>query len=391
MRSLTAALLVLMAGAKAASGQQPTLEEELRAEVARLRESLARAEALLARLEKERAVATTTAPVEPKPAPTTPAPPPGTRRAPALNTPPKLPVSSPENYRKNPPRFDVLLQARYDFFENERLNSTFFLRKAELGVKGHIASNVDFSLELDPVRTAVNDPFRRTYVRLSHFGRLHFKIGLEKAPIGLDELTPTAQIPFVERSEVSDRFAAAEEMGVFAESTWDHFMLQASLTNGGRRLYRDDNRHKDVTARAVWAPHPNFSLGVATLQGKAGPDEIDRIRYNVEAKYGTNLQGAQGEFYRAKTLGVWSDAFYVAGFWALPVRKGWLTHIQPVGRYEHIDRDDNDPALELRLLTVGLSVLFSENRSKLQVNWLTDVRRDSPRKDEIRAQYQVEF
>jgi len=389
VRIMTPLLLLLVVGPPTATGQTPTLEGELRAEIARLRESLARAEALLARIEKERGSAATAAP-EAVTAPT-PAPPPAPRRAPALNTPPKLPASNAENYRKAPPRFDVMLQARYDHFQNENLNSTFFLRKAELAVKGHIARNVDFSLELDPVRTAINDPFRRTYIRLTHFGRLHFKVGLEKPPIGLEELTPTAQIPFVDRSEVTDRFAAAEELGVFAESTWDHFMLQASLTNGGRRLYRDDNRHKDFAARAVWAPHEKFSLGVATLQGKAGAQEVDRIRYNVEAKYGTNLRGAQAEFYRAKTLDVWSDAFYVAGFWALPAKRGWLTHLQPVARYEHIDRADNDPLLELRLLTVGLSVMLNENRSKLQVNWLTDVRRDSPRKDEIRAQYQVEF
>jgi hypothetical protein len=35
-------------------------------------------------------------------------------------------------------------------------------------------------------------------------------VGLEKAPIGIEELTANGQIPFVDRSEVTDRFAAAE-------------------------------------------------------------------------------------------------------------------------------------------------------------------------------------
>ncbi len=143
---------------------------------------------------------------------------------------------------------------------------TFILRKAELGVKGHIAPHVDFSLELDPVRS--NDPFCRTYIRLSHWDRLHVKLGLEKAPIGLEELTPTAQLPFVDRSQVSDRFAAAEELGVHFESRWERGLFQFALTNGGRRLLRDDYKQKDLTARAVWALRPWLSMGVANLAGE---------------------------------------------------------------------------------------------------------------------------
>ena len=132
---------------------------------------------------------------------------------------------------------------------------TFILRKAELGVKGHIAPHVDFSLELDPVRS--NDPFCRTYIRLSHWDRLHVKLGLEKAPIGLEELTPTAQLPFVDRSQVSDRFAAAEELGVHFESRWERGLFQFALTNGGRRLLRDGLQAE--------GPHRTGRLGPAPL------------------------------------------------------------------------------------------------------------------------------
>ena len=370
---------VVLSLAAPASGQTPSLEDELRAEIARLRGSLARAEAVLARVEKQRPVAPAI---------------PAARQAPALNTPPRLPPSHPEAYRKGPPRIDVLLLGRYDYFVDSDLavDNTFFLRKAEVGIKGHITKHVDFSLELDPVRVQLNDPYRRSYIRLSHLEHAHFKIGLEKAPLGLEELQPTAQVPFVDRSEVSGRFAAAEEMGVFLESNWTRFMFQASLTNGGRRLYVDDNRNKAFTARAVWAPTPAFSLGAATMQARVGTHSLDRKRYNVEARYGAdNLTGAQGEFYRAKEGPVWSTAFYLAGYRALPLKAKVLTHVQPVFRYESIDRSDGDPALELRLVTLGVSLLFEEHRSKLQLNWLKDVRGDGPRPDEVRAQYSIEF
>jgi Phosphate-selective porin O and P len=400
MRTILLALAVLLSVPAPGYPQAPSLEDELRAEITRLRESLARAEAVLARVEKERPAEAPTPPAAPPPSPAAqvaeakPAPPPPARRAPALNTPPKLPVSDPENYKKTPPRIDVLLMGRYDYFADSDLavDNTFFLRKAEVGFKANITRNVDFSLELDPIRVQLNDPYRRTYIRLSYFKHAYFKIGMEKAPMGLEELQATAQIPFVDRSEVTGRFAAAEEMGVFLESNWSRFMFQASLTNGGRRLYVDNNSNKAFTARAVWAPTPTFSLGASTMQAKVTAENLDRQRYNVETKYGAdNQSGAQGEFYRAKEGPVWSTAFYVEGYWAFPLRAKILTHIQPVARYEFIGRSDENPALELRLVTVGVGLLFKEYKSKLQVNFLKDVRSDSPRPDELRAQYVIEF
>ena len=155
-------------------------------------------------------------------------------------------------------------------------------------------------------------------MRLSHLSWLHLKLGMEKSPIGLNELSSTAQIPFVDRSEVSDRFSAAEELGVHLESLWPEWLLQLSVTNGGRRLLLDNNKSKDVTARVVWAPLHWLSLGTAMLQGKAGSESSEHDRYNLELKVGSNLSGFQSEFYRARDGGILSSAFYFAGHWAFP-------------------------------------------------------------------------
>ena len=104
---------------------------------------------------------------------------------------------------------------------------------------------------------------------------------------------------------------------------------------------------------------------MSTLQGRVGPDAQDRIRYNVEAKYGANnLQGAQAEYFRAKDGEIWSHAFYVSSFWAKRVTSDWLTHVQPVARYEYVDRTDDSARDELRLVTLGASLLFMEQRAK---------------------------
>lgn len=387
MRRLVFSLAVYLFLGLGVGAQQSSVEEELRAELARMKEQIARMESLLERLASERRAESSQPAPAPTPAPTAQVAQAAPRRAPALNTPPQLPLQE-ERYRKTPPRFDVLLQARGDFFADTSRNDTFFLRKAEIGVKGHITKNVDFVIEVDPVRA--NDALRRTYIRLSHLKRLHAKLGLEKAPLGLEELTPTAQIPFVDRSEVNDRFAPAEEFGVHLESHWDHALFQFSVSNGSRRISRDENREKDFTGRVVWAPRHWFSIGGAVQSGAFGPTSIVRDRYNAELKFGSNLSGFQSEFYRAQDGNIWSSAFYVASYWAFPMQKEWLTHIQPVFRYEHIGRSDRDALRELRLATFGVSFLFAEHRSKFQVNYLKDLHTGA-RRDELRAQYQVEF
>ena len=304
-----------------------------------------------------------------------------------MNTPPKLPRSVPESYAKDPPRFDILIQTRADFPADNSRNDTFYLRKAEIGVKGNIAPHVDFSLEFETTRP--DSPIRRTYLRLSHLPWLHLKLGMEKSPIGLNELSSTAQLPFVDRSEVSDRFSAAEEMGIHLESHWSQWLLQLSVTNGGRRLLQDNNTTKDVTGRIVWAPLQWLSFGTAFLQGKAGSEGSEHDRYNLELKLGSNLSGVQSEFFRARDGEILNSAFYLAGHWAFPVGNNLITHFQPVIRYEHIGRSDRDRLNELRLLTVGFSLLLDEHRSKFQVNYLKDFRTGSL-KNELRAQYQVE-
>lgn len=389
MRRAFVTVVLLLALAIPSAAQQSTVEEELRAELARMKEQLGRMEALLAKLAQERADAGSkpAAPEESGPMRVAPQPGPAAHRAPALLVPPALPLRD-EGYRKNTPRFDVLLQARADFFEDTSRNDTFFLRKAEIAVKGRISPHVDYVLELDPVRP--NDALRRTYIRLSRYSRLHVKLGLEKAPVGLEELSSSAQIPFVDRSEVNDRFASAEQFGAHLESRWDQWLFQFSVFNGNRRVFRDDNSSKDVAGRAVWAPRHWISLGASAWRGRAGIERSVRNRYNTEFKLGSNLTGFQSEFYRAQDGNVWSSAYYLGAHWAIPSRLPWMTHFQPVARYEFIGRSDRDANQELRLVTFGFGLLFAEHSSKFQVNYLKDVR-NQPRRDELRAQYQVEF
>lgn len=308
-------------------------------------------------------------------------------QAPALQVPPPLPLDS-ASYGVSGLRIGILLQVRADRPDAADEVSSFFMRKAEVGFKARVNDQTHVSIELDPVNP--DDPFRRTYLRLSHLPRLHVKVGMEKAPVGLEELLSSANQPLVDRSQVTDRFAAAEEVGVHLESRWDRWLFQLSVTNGGRRLLRDDNERKDLSARVVWAPNDWMSVGLAGLEGKAGPDERDRTRLNAEIKIGSTDSGFQAEYYHADDADVRSAASYASLFRTSSLDSMGRMQIQPAIRYEHVERSDDDAENEMRLLTLGLGVLLDGNRSKFQVNYLVDLRAGL-NTGGLRVQYQVEF
>lgn len=376
-RARLAALLLFLPALAAA--QQP---DTTRRELDSLRAEVARLQAAVEQLGSERSNGTRPSGDSGLPANARERQPPS-----ALNTPSRLPHAADE-YRKAPPRFDVLLQVRGDYIADEPEVATFFFQKVELGIKGQVAEDIAFSVELDPVRP--DDPFRRTYIRLGYLEHLLLKVGLEKAPVGLAELTSSDELPFVSRPEVSNRFAPAEELGVHLEAPWEHWLVQLSVTNGNGRAARDDNERKDVSARVVWGPLPWLSVGASANQGAIGEVPRDRDRYNVEVRLGDDLSGLQAEGYRAKDASVWSTAAYVEAYRAIPVRADWLAHVQPAIRYERIDRNDDVAVEELSGLTVGLNLLFHGHSAKLQLNYLSDLRSQG-RASEYRALYQVAF
>jgi hypothetical protein len=106
-------------------------------------------------------------------------------------------------------------------------------------------------------------------------------------------------------------------------------------------------------------------------------------------KLGSNLTGFQSEFYRTRDAEIWGSAYYVAGYYAIPMRSV-LTHLQPAARYEWNGHDAVARERDLSVLTLGLNFLLDEHRSKLQINYLKDFL-DRGDREAVRAQYQIEF
>lgn len=117
---------------------------------------------------------------------------------------------------------------------------------------------------------------------------------------------------------------------------------------------------------------------------------MDRRRFDVEVKLGSEGSGLQTEFYRATDADVRSSAFYASAFRLVPIHLGIFEALQPAIRYERVERSDNVPQDEMRLLTLGLGTFLDGNRSKLQASSLADLRSGFG-EGGFRLQLQVEF
>lgn len=135
-RVAVSALMIGTLCSTAALAQQPEIEQ-LRSELATLKKEMARIEALLRQIESRSTPEGANTP-SPSASPATPSV--AAQAAPAMNTPPALPAQ-PADYIKMTPRFDVLMQVRADAYGDAAKIGTFRLRKAEIGIKGHIRAH----------------------------------------------------------------------------------------------------------------------------------------------------------------------------------------------------------------------------------------------------------
>ncbi len=294
------------------------------------------------------------------------------------------------------PNIEVLFLTRTDLFKDTDFkHSSTFLRKVEIGFSGKINDLIGFRVEVDPVKP--NDPFRRTFIQFTPHKYIDLRVGQEKAPLGMEELMRTSRVPFADRSDVSDRFAPAEELGVVAYLGNDKLKLGFSVTDGRKRQktenQRDNNDFKDITERLVFKPVNWVELGFARMDGRVGPDKLERNRTNISFRLGdrNNINFLYGEYFNAKDGEVESDAFHVAAGKGFKLNNPYIDTIVPAFRYEKLTQEGPPELLdELKQITFGLNFWLQRYDAKVVVNYLKDLKSNGF-KDQWRFLYQVSF
>ncbi|MDQ2068367.1 OprO/OprP family phosphate-selective porin [Natronospira bacteriovora] len=195
-------------------------------------------------------------------------------------------MASPE------PRGRIHLDYAVHDEDNVELADGFRLRRARLGVSGSIDDNWSYQSEIDFAENGV--AFRDAYLRYRGFENGALTIGNFKVPFGMDQLTSSNHLAFIERSLPTD-FTQSRRLGVGYSSSGDNWAFSSMLfgqevgTNN-TRVAEGGDEGMGVGARFFGTPIRSddnvFHLGVAlTTENPAhSEDETARFRSRPESR-----------------------------------------------------------------------------------------------------------
>jgi len=310
-------------------------------------------------------------------------------------------LASPE------PRGRIHLDYAFHDEDNVEFGDGHRLRRARLGVSGSVDDNWSYQSEIDFAENGVG--FRDVYLRYTGMDSGDLTIGQFKVPFGMDELTSSNHITFIERS-LPTSFAQSRRVGVGYSTGDDNWGFSSMLfgqgvgSNGtrvdtegdegfgvGARFYgtpvrtdstilhlgaalTTEDTFSDVDETARFRARPESRVSGIRLVDTGNIDNVDRInRLGLEAGFQAGPVTLQGEYISVNTDrqsgldsydfdGYYAQASYVIGGGQKAYRGGAFRS-PPVGSWE----------LALRLSSIDLNdgdiQGGKEDNVTLGVNW----------------------
>ena len=277
----------------------------------------------------------------------------------------------------------------------------FDVRRARVFLKGHVGDwAYKAQWNLDDEGSSGGD-IEDLYIRYTGWGKkANVTIGRAKAPFGLEELTSSKDISILERSAITELFAAGRQDGIQLHgkgSNWTYgigaYEAGDDDNNSGNTSGSDTTaRNVAVVGRFTFAPINEkgnvLHLGAAFQQASgAERDNGGSVEnFGLEDAYGVEIAGVAGPFhYQAEyfdgTLAFGDmidgsddvDGYYVQAGWILtgesrPYKDGKFKIVKPskdsgaweiVARYE--DGDGNFGDIELGSLDNAKAYTFGVN------------------------------
>ncbi len=158
-------------------------------------------------------------------------------------------------------------------------------RRMRLGMKGNIAADFAYKAELEFANEALN--FRDVYISYTGLKNTEFKIGSFKPPFGLEELTSSNNITFIERSAPTAAFISSYIIGVGASKYSNNWSLTAGLFNDDAGTQSTDDEAWSTAVRATYLPifddEKLIHLGASAVYRK--PDQAgDSFDFDAKAE-----------------------------------------------------------------------------------------------------------
>lgn len=315
-------------------------------------------------------------------------------------------MASPE------PRGRIHLDYAFHDEDNVEFGDGHRLRRARIGLSGTADENWSYQSEVDFAENGVD--FKDVYLRYTGLASGAVTIGHFKVPFGMDELTSSNHITFIERS-LPTSFAQSRRVGLGFSNSGDSWGFSSMLfgqgigTNNdrvdesadegfglGARYYstpiRTDNNilHLGVAFTTEDTPHsenetarfrarPESRVSGIRLVDTGTITDVDRInRFGLEAGFQAGPVTFQGEYLSVNTDrssgfdsydfdGYYAQASYVIGGSKKAYRGGAFRSPAPGSwevalRYSNINLDDGDiTGGEENNLTLGLNWYAAKN------------------------------
>jgi phosphate-selective porin OprO/OprP len=162
------------------------------------------------------------------------------------------------------------------------------IRRARLGIKGRIGGVADYLLQLNMVGAKVVD---EAYIDINKFELAGLKFGMSKVPFGLEQLTSSNNIDFLERS-YADQLSPAKKLnvqlhgettgatyagGVFRMNDTPLSQKDNNLSAAGRLTvnFAEILGNKDMVVHAGLAGYSsNYEMNTATSSNTSGDAEV---------------------------------------------------------------------------------------------------------------------
>lgn len=291
-------------------------------------------------------------------------------------------------------------QALYRYCELDSQNDSFSLPRVRLKFDGHLRPELAYRIQIDVAASA--DILRDAYIKYTKYPSANIIVGQTFIPFSEEQLYPTPDLEFIDRTLVTSRFSYDRDLGIQLQGELFDKKLAygAGVFNGAGRNTTDNNDDKDIVGRIVVSPLKGknvllegLSLGAAFQYGSQPQienTEGDRTVFGALVKYEYNKLKAQSEYLFRRQEQITGLSDKDGDGWYIMTAYYLLPELQGAVRYEQYDPDIDIAENREDVLTLSLNYFFNDYL-RLQVNYLFKDEQTEVDNDEFALQLQIKY
>jgi phosphate-selective porin OprO/OprP len=282
------------------------------------------------------------------------------------------------------------------------------LRRSRLNIKAKITDDWKAKLQFELAENEAANTIKDAYVNYCGLKYIDIVAGQSKEPFGLEAMTSSKNLSFIERSMVSNAFRPGRHLGILLDGDTKRLIWQLGVYEALNREDEDDGDTYAASGRLGVSPWKAdggfFHVGGSgsfrdfdgeefkiKASGEIHPadniifsEAIDTdhlLLYGLETALGIGPFSLQVEYMRADVYGIDEEddvsfeGYYLAASWFLtgeakPFKKGGWGRVEPestygawelVMRYSNLDAAANDQGNSAESCTAGINWHINSN------------------------------